>query len=159
MFWFYHGIFRFLLAFHGKIQPSSGWSLVSEDDLGAEDGYCEECGNSIRYIFYISHEDWPSMSVGTNCCDRMTESSAGQERKSFLERLERFSNPEIWKIVDFKKVRKYKGFTASIWPAEGHFKAEVSSRISKIIFASTAEASRACLIAIEYQLNKSKGQT
>jgi hypothetical protein len=50
---------------HGRVPPKSGWEYCGSNDLGDLNGTCELCGTSIRYVFYVSHEKWPTLEVGT----------------------------------------------------------------------------------------------
>lgn len=82
---------------HGEIRPNEGWSLYAEDDLGGLIGECECCGTSLRYAFYIQHENWEPMAVGTNCCDSLTGTSEATEHKKLFERKNRFFDSTRWK--------------------------------------------------------------
>ena len=64
---------------HGKIMPQSGWDWLATDDLGDILDNCELCGQNIRYVYAISHSKWGSMAVGTDCCDKLTGTSAASE--------------------------------------------------------------------------------
>lgn len=139
---------------HGHIQPSSGWNLVYEDVLDEKDGICDCCGRAIRFIYQIDHVDWPSMTVGSGCCDRLTETSAGTERKSFLERLLRFSNKSRWTLSGDIHQRKYKGFAISIFDQSGQWKLEISSKLGTLTYSSRSDAERAALVRIEIQIAK-----
>ena len=74
---------------HGLITPQSGWQLLGSDDLGDLIGNCELCSTELRYIYAIYHEAWGAMAVGTDCCDRLTETTTASE----LVRARRNRNP------------------------------------------------------------------
>ena len=59
--------------------PQSDWILIGSDDLGELGGNCEYCGTELRYIFAIVHPKWGAMAVGTDCCDKLTLTSAASE--------------------------------------------------------------------------------
>jgi len=86
---------------HGEIRPSEGWSLYAEDDLGGLYGNCECCGASLRYVFYLQHENWEPMAVGTNCCDSLTGTSEATEHRNLLERKNRFLTSKRWRKAPF----------------------------------------------------------
>src|SRR5258708_7166064 len=54
---------------HKLIAPKFGWEYVTDDDAGDLERTCDHCGTSIRYSFIIQHPNWPTMEVGTVCCD------------------------------------------------------------------------------------------
>ena len=82
---------------HGMIRPNEGWVLCSEDDLGGLYGECECCGTSLRYVFYIHHEKWEPLAVGTTCCDNLTGTTEATEFRKRLERRKRFFSSKCWK--------------------------------------------------------------
>jgi hypothetical protein len=84
---------------HGKIQPTSDWVLVGEDDLEEVCGICDNCGTEIRYVFFIEHPKWNSMAVGTDCCDYLTESEEATKWRRFIEKKKRFINSKSWNFV------------------------------------------------------------
>lgn len=60
---------------HGLIEPDSGWSLISIEDLGGLDGICERkgCGTDIRYEHITYHPKWGYLSVGSTCIEHLTQ--------------------------------------------------------------------------------------
>jgi hypothetical protein len=142
---------------HGHIQPSSGWSLVYEDVLDEKDGVCDCCGRAIRFIYQIDHPDWSTMTVGSGCCDRLTETSAGTERKLFLAKLTRFSSQVQWKQYGDEYQRKYKGFSVTISKYSDHWKLKISSKTGTLRYTNRSNAERAALERIEIQLSKDDG--
>jgi hypothetical protein len=85
---------------HGKIMPLSGWYLQGSDDLGDLIGNCEWCDTQIRYVYAIIHPTWGSMAVGTDCCDKLTESEeASKHHKEYVknrDKLKRFLSSSRW---------------------------------------------------------------
>lgn len=86
---------------HGKIMPQCGWELIGSDDLGAVVENCELCGTDIRYVYAITHPNWGSMAVGTDCCDRLTgttDASEHHERYTkVIDMRKRFVGSKRWK--------------------------------------------------------------
>lgn len=82
---------------HGEIRPSEGWVLYDQDDLGGLHGECECCHTSLRHVFYIQHEKWEPMAVGTDCCDSLTGTTEATEHRKLLERKKRFLCSKRWK--------------------------------------------------------------
>jgi hypothetical protein len=86
---------------HGKIRPQSGWEWIGTDDLGDLVGNCELCGTDIRYVYAISHSKWGSMAVGTDCCDRLTETTEASEfhvrYTKIVDMRKRFVGSKRWK--------------------------------------------------------------
>lgn len=103
---------------HGKIRPTSGWIYEGYEDLGDLCGECEFCHSQLRYSYSIYHPMWGYMEVGTNCCDRLTESDEAskieKKRKSELDRLARFIKSPQWKFDEYTHSRKYEKFSITI---------------------------------------------
>jgi hypothetical protein len=91
-------------SIHGKIKPKFGWEYMGDEDLGELIGECENCGNDIRYVFYVFHEKWGTIEVGTLCCDNLTDSQVASNRKETLNRYrsrkKRFLKSNRWQKVD-----------------------------------------------------------
>ena len=89
---------------HGIISPDCGWSLISDSDLGGMDGICDYCGRALRYVFHIEHTNWPTMDVGRDCCDLLTQTDEAtvreRKRKNVLARRERFIESGGWDLDD-----------------------------------------------------------
>ena len=96
-------------AEHGIIPPKKGWEYGGSHDLGDLYGICELCGNSIRYVFYVSHEKWPTLEVGTVCCDNLTDTKTASALRRKEDRKLSFINSSRWKetesSVDIKQKR------------------------------------------------------
>lgn len=60
---------------HGLVEPESGWTLISIEDLGDLSGICERkgCGSGIRYEHVIYHPQWGYKSVGSTCVEYLTK--------------------------------------------------------------------------------------
>ncbi|WP_444905433.1 HNH endonuclease [Microbulbifer sp. SSSA008] len=84
-------------AEHGIIPPKNGWEYGGDDDLGDLCGTCELCGSAIRYVFYVSHENWPTMEVGTVCCDNLTGTETASALRRKEDRRAKFINSPRWK--------------------------------------------------------------
>lgn len=82
---------------HGEIRPIDGWALYAQDDLGGLYGECECCHTSLRHVFYIQHEKWEPMAVGTDCCDNLTGTTEATEHRKLLDRKTRFLKSKRWK--------------------------------------------------------------
>lgn len=82
---------------HGEILPNEGWVLYAQDDLGGLYGECECCGTSLRHVFYIQHEKWEPIAVGTDCCDNLTGTTEATEHRKMLDRRKRFVTSKRWK--------------------------------------------------------------
>lgn len=86
---------------HGEIRPNEGWTLYTQDDLGGLYGECECCGTSLRHVFYIQHDKWEPMAVGTVCCDNLTDTTEATEYRKMLDRRKRFVSSKRWKQAPF----------------------------------------------------------
>lgn len=88
---------------HGLIEPSSGWSLLSINDLGGLDGHCEKkgCGNAIRYEHLTYHPEWGYQTVGSTCVEHLTQEDIdlGKDTLSAYKKVRVFLNKAVWKVV------------------------------------------------------------
>lgn len=50
-------------------------------------------------MFYIQHEKWEPMSVGTDCCDNLTGTTEATEHRKMLDRRKRFLYSKRWKLT------------------------------------------------------------
>ncbi|QGT77424.1 hypothetical protein GM160_00195 [Guyparkeria halophila] len=57
------------------IEPDSGWTLLSIDDLGSRTGTCERrgCGTDIQYEHLTYHPKRGYMVVGSTCIQHLTK--------------------------------------------------------------------------------------
>lgn len=89
-------------AEHGHVMPRRGWNWVGVDDLGDLEGNCELCGTEIRYVYAIEHPDWGAMAVGTDCCDKLTQTSEASEHHDkyvkMIDARKRFVASKRWHI-------------------------------------------------------------
>lgn len=89
-------------AEHGIIPPRFGWEYVGYDDLGDLIGTCELCGSSLRHQFFVFHDRWGTMKVGTYCCDSSTDtevaSNLADSKKRHEDRKRRFIQSSRWKL-------------------------------------------------------------
>ncbi len=88
-------------AEHGHIRPKIGWEYQGDEDLGDLIGTCDNCGSSLRYVFYVFHEKWGTMEVGTHCCDALTDTNIAsnlvESQRRYDERKDRFIKSKRWK--------------------------------------------------------------
>lgn len=91
---------------HGIIEPTSGWTLISIDDLGGLYGTCEKsgCGSEIRYEHLIYHPEWGYKTVGSTCVEYLTEEDRyiSKEAIKTFKNIQKFIQRSIWE-VDFTK--------------------------------------------------------
>ena len=111
---------------HGKIMPQSGWEWIATDDLGDVMENCELCGQDIRYVYAIRHPNWGSMAVGTDCCDRLTETTdASEYHERYLKTVDmrkRFVSSKRWKALPNGDLYiRQKGIEVSICADESKF--------------------------------------
>lgn len=95
---------------HGLIRPKFGWEYQGDEDLGDLIGTCDNCGSSLRYVFYVFHENWGTMEVGTYCCDSLTDtkiaSNLVESQRRYDDRRERFLKSKRW--IQELKIHKIK---------------------------------------------------
>ncbi|MBN8958242.1 MAG: hypothetical protein J0H17_16995 [Rhizobiales bacterium] len=130
---------------HGIVRPFSGWECIGHDDLGDLSGGCELCGKSIRHVFFVQHEKWPSLEVGETCCDHLTdttEASAHVESlRRFASRLQRFIQSKRWKAGDNGVLRIHqKGVRLAVEPIDESYRLLVDNIQGNRRFSSVDEA-------------------
>jgi hypothetical protein len=103
---------------HGKIMPMKGWEYFSEEDLGDLIGECDKCGQSLRYMFTICHDDWGFLDVGTICCDNLTETKIASDYAIIKKREEaiekRFVKSVRWIFDCNRHIIKENGINVEI---------------------------------------------
>jgi hypothetical protein len=96
---------------HNLIEPESGWTLISIDDLGGLDGICERkgCGNEIRYEHITYHPKWGYKAVGSTCVEYLTREDQflSQEVLKLFKNISSFINNSIWEEGITKKGKSY----------------------------------------------------
>lgn len=96
---------------HNIIEPTSGWTLLSIDDLGNLSGICERenCGQSIRYEHLTYHPNWGYKIVGSTCIDYLTQTDKllSQEVVKIYRQINKFLEEITWEIDFTKKGKRY----------------------------------------------------
>jgi hypothetical protein len=93
---------------HGIIEPTSGWTLISIDDLGGLDGICKRqgCGTEIRYLHEIYHPKCGYLSVGSSCVELLTkeDQSISKSALRINTMIDDFINKSMWDVDSTEKV-------------------------------------------------------
>lgn len=96
---------------HKLIEPDTGWTLISIDDLGGLDGICERkgCGNEIRYEHITYHPSWGYKTVGSTCVEHLTREDQflSQEVLKVFKKISDFINNSTWESGITKKGKDY----------------------------------------------------
>ena len=103
--------------------PHRGWICTEYEDLGAPDSVCEMCEKqSIRYVHYMEHSDYPAtIGVGCVCAEHMENDYVNprlreKRLRSRTRRRRTWSNRE-WRVSE--KGNPYintEGFNLAIFP-------------------------------------------
>jgi len=130
---------------HGIVRPFSDWEFIGYDDLEEPIGKCELCGTSIRYVFFVQHEKWPSLEVGEICCDHLTSTTAASDHMDSLRRFEsrqkRFIQSKRWMPCDNGAFSIYqKGANLIVEPIGESYRLLVDKTEGKRRFQSITEA-------------------
>lgn len=95
---------------HGLIEPTSGWTLLSIDDLGELNGICERknCNTSIRYEHIAYHPQWGYKAVGSECIKFLTEEDKLKSRQylKLYKKISKILNTSTWDKDKTKKNNK-----------------------------------------------------
>lgn len=132
-------------AEHGKTPPKNGWECIGSHDLGDLTGNCELCGTDLRYLYLIQHPNWPTMEVGTDCCDNLTGSLEASEHleahKKQADRKKRFVSSPRWKTKPFGELAiKQTGIAVAIVKVGEAFKIIMDGATGKTEYASLLDA-------------------
>ena len=115
---------------HGLIEPNSGWTLISIDDLGGLDGICERksCGSEIRYEHYTYHPSWGYMVVGSTCIEHLTQEDKqiSSSTLKHYKNISEFVHSNEWDVGYTKNNKKhlkhkYKHHTIRIYGNENRY--------------------------------------
>ena len=127
-------------AEHGIIPPKKGWEYCGNDDLEDLIGTCEACGSSIRHVYYIDHPNWPTLEVGTVCCDNLTGTNTASSLRRLQDRKNKFINSKRWKQVDQNYQIKQKKVDVLIYKEAGGYKLSMNQVNGKMRFQSLVDA-------------------
>ncbi|SBW05306.1 conserved hypothetical protein [uncultured Dysgonomonas sp.] len=129
---------------HGIIMPKFGWEYIGDEDLGDLIGTCDNCGSSLRYLFYIFHENWGTVGVGTHCCDILTDSNIAsnliESQKRYDERKKRFLISKRWKETDHILKIKQGVFKIEIKRHNSTYCLKINQLESKKVYKSIEDA-------------------
>ncbi|RSK38820.1 HNH endonuclease [Hymenobacter perfusus] len=96
---------------HNLIEPNTGWTLISIDDLGGLYGVCERkgCGAELRYAHVTYHPQWGYKSVGSSCVEHLTQEDQyiSQEVLKILKRISEFIDTSNWESRVSKNSKEY----------------------------------------------------
>ena len=116
---------------HELIEPRTGWSLLSIDDLGDKTGICEKkgCGNEIRYEHLIYH---PKAGYNT-CVEFLTQDDQYlcQDVLKLFKKASSFVEESDWEVGYTKKNNKAFLFTTHlhhrirIYGAKGYYSFQI----------------------------------
>lgn len=138
---------------HGIIMPKFGWEYVGEEDLGDLIGTCDNCGSSLRHLFYIFHENWGTIGVGTHCCDTLTDSNIAsnliESQKRYDERKKRFLTSKRWKEVNGVLKIKQSNFSIEIKENSSGYDLKIIQFQSKKLYPTMEDAQKKAFDVIE----------
>jgi len=136
-------------AEHGIIPPKTGWQFQESDDLGGLVGKCELCSTDIRYVYYIYHENWGTLQVGTDCCDALTGTEIASEHKKLSDRMTRFVKSKRWqKLSDGAFTIKQTKISVKIIPDNDIFKIKMDEIDGQYTYPSVEEAKKRAYLII-----------
>ncbi|GAB4036699.1 HNH endonuclease [Spirosoma jeollabukense] len=125
---------------HKKIEPATGWVLISVDDLGGLNGTCERsgCGNELRFEHLIYHPNWGYMSVGSSCVENLTQEdrNLSVEILKIYKRISDFINKMIWEGGITRNGKDYifthyKQHTLRIYGKENDFAFQIGLKLKE----------------------------
>jgi hypothetical protein len=134
---------------HGKIVPRNEWICVGDNDLQELVGECELCGQSLRYEFFVEHDDWSPMTVGTDCCDNLTVNKTASERQKAMARMAKFVSSELWILNQNTETRTYKGKNIKINRNQETYMISIENNFGKKKFESANLAKKHVLVIFD----------
>ena len=130
---------------HGKIPPDADWDFWGEEDFEEPTETCELCGTKIRYVFLVSHPNWPTMEVGEICCDKLTSTKVATEfmkdKRSRVDRKKRFLKSTRWKPLGrFSEELKEQGISMIVVHTGKSYRIRVNGKWRDYKFPNVSEA-------------------
>lgn len=96
---------------HGIIQPKTGWTLISIDDLGDSLGVCEKsgCDTKIKYEHTIYHPEVGYITVGSTCVEYLTNEDKFISKTAIriYNKISEFLSHSIWTDRVSKNGKKF----------------------------------------------------
>lgn len=123
------------------VEPQTGWSLISINDLGGLHGICERrgCGTEIRYEHEAYHPDWGYKCVGSSCIEFLTKEDKWLSKKvlKVYNRVSRFVDNSEWEVGYTKnRIRfigtKFKHHILRIYGKENSYSIQVAIKIKGV---------------------------
>lgn len=100
---------------HNLIEPNTGWTLISINDLGGLYGICERkgCRTEIRYEHEAYHPNWGYKNVGSSCIEFLTTEDKRLSSKvlKIYKNISNFVHQSDWEVGYTKKKKEYIGTT------------------------------------------------
>lgn len=117
--------------------PQYGWEYEGMRDLMKPIATCSYCGtDGIRYLHYIHHKDWGTITVGSGCAARLTQSDeaykAEKDRKQYLAKLDRYMNSKRWKQRKNGNFYSLEEFIIKIWDHQSYANLEIDYPTGKM---------------------------
>lgn len=140
-------------AEHGIIPPAVGWDYLGDEDLGDLSGTCDYCGTELRYVFHIVHAHWEPMGVGTDCCDKLTQTTMASELMGSINRYrsrkERFASSARWIQNKHISSIRQKNIKVEILALSNGFQIRMNGYSGKRTFPTDSDAKNAAFDVIE----------
>ncbi len=130
--------------------PHRGWTYVDCVDSGGLDEECQFCGNSIRYVHYITHPEIAGqVGVGCVCAETLTRDYVRpkERHKAIAARAKRLNIP--WRPSKQGYTAKYRDYRLTVFERESRWVAVVSKGESRKAYSpgSTDTVEEAYLLA------------
>jgi hypothetical protein len=120
---------------HGIVEPDSGWTLLSIDDLGELSGTCERkgCGSEIRFEHITYHPKCGYKTVGSTCIEYLTREDQflSQEVIKIYRKISEFIKNSNWEEGTTQKgksflVSKYSHNQIRIYGKESYYSFQIA---------------------------------
>lgn len=129
--------------------PHKGWLIAGQaQDGGGPIHRCEMCNKpDIRYLHPVYHPEYGSLTVGSECADKMTDDAKIRFERKQLEqsknKLHYYCDQGWDEVVNNNWMRTYHGYTVSITYTNGHYRYAIFADKRPWHFKTMDEAKRA----------------
>ena len=141
--------------------PKDGWICTGVSDLGAATGFCQYCGQTIRYVHHMYNDRYGSMNVGCICAGKLEGDiekarQREQDYKNKQARKENFKKRK-WKLS--KNNNRYvtiKNHLIVLYYSakNDNWKYSIDNKFSVEVFLTRDEAMDGAFEALEQKIQK-----
>ena len=141
--------------------PKEGWKCTGVTDLGAATGFCQYCGQTIRYVHHMYNPGYSSMNVGCICAGKLEgdierAKLREQEYKNKQARRENFKKRKWKKSKNNNRYVSIKNHLIVLYYSarNDNWKYSIDNKFSIEVFSTRDEAMDGAFEALETKLQE-----